>query len=79
VGEVSRIAISNFKNRYSLNFSFLQDINSQFIKKFFISSASIKVLISPGEDIVYIDPPTYNIKPVQKEFVNMLKNVKLGR
>lgn len=78
VGHMSRIAISIFKKKYSLNYPFLHDLNSQVIDKFTISSAAIKVLVSPDEEIIHIDPLTYSIKSIQKDFESKLKNIENG-
>lgn len=75
VGTVSQSAISNFKKRYSLNYSFLQDLNFQIINEFANSSAAIKVIVSPSEEIINIDPATFRIKSIQKDFESKLKNI----
>lgn len=78
-GNIGKTAISKIRKEYSLSYPIIQDTNNMLYRCAEDYNGPIKFIISPAGVIINIDPPTYNILSIQKEYENIIDNFILQR
>jgi peroxiredoxin len=73
VKQIGKTAISNLKQKYSIQFPVLQDERNRLFSDLYISPFSIKLLVSKNGSILYIDPPAFQINSIQQIFIDRLE------
>jgi len=71
VGKFGHTAINNFKNTFSITYPFIQDPRI-FDSEIFSKYKALKTIISDKNEILRIDPVTFNVKKFRNEYENIL-------
>ena len=71
VRKIGKTAIDNFKSKISITYPFIED-PAMLGFKIFSKYKSLKIIVSPDNKILRIDPVTFNIKKLRDEYENIL-------
>jgi len=71
VWKIGKTAIDNYKSKFSITYPFIEDPD-MLDYKIFSRYKSLKIIVSPENEILRIDPITFNIKKLQDEYENVL-------
>jgi len=71
VWKIGKTAMDNFKSKFSITYPFIED-PAMLNFKTFSRYKSLKIIISPENEILRIDPVTFNIKKLKDEYENVL-------
>jgi len=71
VWKIGKTAIDNFKSKFSITYPFIED-PAMLGFKIFSRYNSLKIIVSPDNKILRIDPVTFNIKKLRDEYENVL-------
>lgn len=69
--KIGKTAMDNFKSKFSITYPFIEDPPMLNFKTF-SRYKSLKIIVSPENEILRIDPVTFNIKKLQDEYENVL-------
>ena len=71
VWKIGKTAINNFKSKFSITYPFIED-PAILGSKIFLRYKSLKIIVSPDNKILRIDPVTFKIKKFRDEYENVL-------
>lgn len=71
VWKIGKTAIDNYKSKFSITYPFIED-PAMLDFKIFSRYKSLKIIVSPENKILRIDPITFNIKKLRDEYENVL-------